>query len=140
MNLNKLVVHAGGIFPNPTLNNECAANADTLPGTVVVKVNGKFKVSADGTEASIKYIADKNYLECKGINEAIKQGEQIIGIHPLSGMFFNIRAKAGAYKKGDALAIDSGMIKSGGNADSAFYAEETITTTTDGELVRVVIK
>lgn len=136
----KLVIHAGGVFPNPLLNREGAASAAFMAGSVVVFDSGKMSLSVDGTDAAIKYIADRDYLRCKGVDDSYVEGDNVIGIHPISGMFLNVAAAAGDYKKGDALKIASGRVTAGGDADSIFYAEETITIATAGDLLRVVVK
>lgn len=133
---NKLVIHAGGIFPNPLLNREGAAAVSTLPGTIGSFVDDKFTASVDGTE-SILYVADMDYLLCKNASEAIEAGNVVVGIHPVSGMFLNVRAAAGTYNKGTALKIANGAVATGGS--SIFYAEETATITAGG-LLRVVVK
>lgn len=142
MNLAKLLVHCGGVFPNPLLNKEAPLAADTLPATIVVLLDdGKFSSETEGFSGRIKYVLDKNYLTCKTIEDTIKAGENGVGIHPISGMYFNIRAKAGDYKAGVDLMTDGGMVKIGGGDDSAvFFAQETITIANDGDLLRVVVK
>lgn len=142
----KHVIHAGGIFPNPLLNREGAAAAETLPGTIGYFDAGKFTASAAGTEASILYVANIDYLRCKGVDDSIAVGELIVGIQPLQGIFLNVRASAGTYTKGQAVAVSNGQIKAatttGDTPDSVFaYVEEdTALTAQAGDLVRVVFK
>ena len=59
----KHVIHAGGVFPNPLLNREGRATA-VKPGTLGFFDAGVFKVSVDGRETAIIYVADFDYLRC----------------------------------------------------------------------------
>jgi len=138
----KHVIHAGGIFPNPLLNREGAAAAATKPGTIGFFAAGKFTASVDGNEQAILYVADYDYLRCQTVDDAIPVGELVVGIHPLEGMFLNVRAAAGTYKKGDALSIVNGQVKkqAGTEADRAYCDEERSITAAAGDLIRVVIK
>jgi predicted RecA/RadA family phage recombinase len=138
----KHVIHAGGVFPNPLLNREGAAAAATMPGTIGFFDAGKFTASADGSEQAILYIADFDYLRCKTVDDAIPTGELVVGIHPLPGMFLNVRAAAGTYKKGQPLAIADGQATAvtEGAADRAYCEEDKAITAAAGDLIRVVIK
>lgn len=95
----KHVIHAGGVFPDPLLNREGAAAAATKPGTIGTFVTGKFTASVDGNEEAILYVADYDYLRCQTVDDAIPVGELVVGIQPMQGMFLNVRAAAGTYKK-----------------------------------------
>ncbi|MGX8842760.1 hypothetical protein ACWWKA_36695, partial [Klebsiella quasipneumoniae] len=66
----------------------------------------------------------------------------LVGIHPLPGMFLNVRAAAGTYKKGDALSIVNGQVKkwATGENDRCYCGEERSITAAAGDLIRVVIK
>lgn len=138
----KHVIHAGGIFQNPLLNREGAAAAATKPGTVGVFVAGKFTASTDGNEEAIIYVADYDYLRCMTVDDAIAVGELVVGIHPLEGMFLNVRAAAGTYKKGQPLSIANGQVKAHASGESirAYVEEDTATTVVAGDLLRIVIK
>ncbi len=141
-NKTKRVIHAGGIFPNPLLNREGAAAADTKPGTIGFFDGGEFKASVDGKESAILYVANMDYLRCKGVDDDLKAGDWVVAIQPLQGMFLNVRAAAGTYKKGQPVAISNGQIKAAAEGDSvrAFIEEDTELTAKAGDLVRVVIK
>lgn len=95
----KHVIHAGGIFHNPLLNREGAAAAATKPGTIGTFVAGKFTASVDGNEQAILYVADYDYLRCMTVDDSIAAGELVVGIHPLEGMFLNVRARRAPTKK-----------------------------------------
>lgn len=141
----KHVIHAGGIFPNPLLNREGAAAADTAPGTVGFYTAGKFTASVAGNESAILYVANMDYLRCKNVDEAIPANELVVGIHPLPGLFLNVRAAAGTYTKGQAVSVANGRITAattGENATTVFaYVEEdTALTAEAGDLVRIVFK
>ncbi|HCO6569855.1 TPA: hypothetical protein OCE33_002838 [Escherichia coli] len=138
----KHVIHAGGIFPNPLLNREGAAAAATKPGTIGFFSAGKFTASVDGNEQAILYVADYDYLRCQTVDDAIPVGELVVGIHPLEGMFLNVRAAAGTYKKGQPLTIASGQVKAAGTTDNvrAYVEEDVAYTVVAGDLLRVVIK
>lgn len=138
----KYVIHAGGIFANPMLHREGSAAADTMPGTIGTYIDGKFTASVDGKEAAILYVANFDYLRCKTVSDELKAGDWVVAIHPQSGMFLNVRADAGTYKKGQALAVVNGRVKAAAEGDSirAFVEEDTATTVKAGELLRVVIK
>nr|WP_234276048.1 hypothetical protein [Klebsiella aerogenes] len=138
----KHVIHAGGVFPNPLLNREGAAAAATKPGTVGFFSAGKFTASVDGNEEAILYIADFDYLRCQTVDDSIPVNEPVVGIHPMQGMFLNVRATAGTYKKGQPLSIANGQVKAAGADESirAFVEEDTAYTVAAGDLLRVVIK
>lgn len=138
----KHVIHAGGVFPNPLLNREGAAAAATKPGTVGFFSAGKFTASVDGNEEAILYIADFDYLRCQTVDDPISVNELVVGIHPMQGMFLNVRAAAGTYKKGQPLSIANGQVKAAGADESirAFVEEDTAYTVAAGDLLRVVIK
>lgn len=138
----KHVIHAGGVFPNPLLNREGAAAAATKPGTVGFFSVGKFTASVDGNEETILYIADFDYLRCQTVDDSIPVNELVVGIHPMQGMFLNVRAAAGTYKKGQPLSIANGQVKAAGADESirAFVEEDTAYTVAAGDLLRVVIK
>lgn len=138
----KRVIHAGGVFPNPLLNREGAAAASTKPGTVGFFSSGKFTASVDGNEEAILYVADFDYLRCQTVDDAIPVNELVVGIHPMQGMFLNVRAAAGTYKKGQPLSIADGQVKAAGADESirAFVEEDTAYTVAAGDLLRVVIK
>lgn len=138
----KHVIHAGGVFPNPLLNREGAAAAATKPGTIGFFSAGKFTASVDGNEESILYVADLDYLRCQMVDDAIPANELVVGIHPMAGMFLNVRAAAGTYKKGQPLSVANGQVKAHATGESirAFVEEDTAYTVAAGDLLRVVIK
>ncbi|MEQ0227612.1 hypothetical protein ABLV17_07490 [Klebsiella sp. CN_Kp091] len=138
----KHVIHAGGVFPNPLLNREGAAAAATKPGTIGTFVAGKFTASVDGDEKAILYVADFDYLRCQTVDDSIAVGELVVGIHPMQGMFLNVRAAAGTYKKGQPLSIANGQVKIAAADESirAFVEEDASYATAAGDLLRVVIK
>jgi hypothetical protein len=135
----KHVIHAGGIFPNPTLNREGPASMPILPGTIGVFASG-FTPAVSGNEAAIFYVANYDYLRCKTVDDEYQPSDMVVAIHPISGMFLNVRAAAGTYKKGDEVGVSNGKIVAGATllGVSAFM-EETITAEED-DLVRIVIK
>ncbi len=137
----KHVIHAGGVFPNPLLNREGRATA-VKPGTLGFFDAGVFKVSVDGSEKAIIYAADYDYLRCKTVDDTYAVDDLLVAIHPLPGMFLNVRAASGTYKKGDALSIVNGQVKkqAGDEADRAYCDEERSITAAAGDLIRVVIK
>lgn len=140
----KHVIHAGGVFPNPLLNREGAAAAATKPGTIGFFDNTtkKFTASVDGDETAILYVADFDYLRCKTVDDSISAGELVVGIHPMQGMFLNVRAAAGTYSKGQPLSVANGQVKAFATGESirAFVEEDTAYTAAAGDLIRVVIK
>lgn len=138
----KHVIHAGGVFPNPLLNREGNAAVATKPGVVGFFDAGKFKVSVDGNESAILYVANMDYLRCKGVDDAIAANDYVVGIHPMQGMFLNVRAAAGTYKKGQALSVANGQVKAAATGESvrAYVEEDKAYTTVAGDLLRVVIK
>ncbi|ECD9611587.1 hypothetical protein FNZ18_19805 [Salmonella enterica subsp. salamae] len=140
----KRVIHAGGVFPNPLLNREGAAAAETKPGTIGFFDNTtkKFTASVDGDETAILYVADFDYLRCKTVDDAIQANELTVGIHPLPGMFLNVRAAAGTYSKGQPLSVANGQVKAFATGESirAYVEEDAAYTAAAGDLIRVVIK
>lgn len=94
----KHVIHAGGVFPNPLLNREGRATA-VKPGTLGFFDAGVFKVSVDGSETAIIYVADFDYLRCKTVDDTFAVDDLLVGIHPLPGMFLNVRAAPAPIKK-----------------------------------------
>lgn len=143
-NKTKRVIHAGGIFPNPLLNREGAAAADTKPGTIGFFDGGEFKASVDGKESAILYVANMDYLRCKGVDDDLKAGDWVVGIQPLQGLFLNVRAAAGTYKKGQPVIVANGQITAATAAEGevvfAYVEEDSALTAKAGELVRVVFK
>lgn len=138
----KHVIHAGGVFPNPLLNREGAAADATKPGTIGFFDAGKFTASVDGNEEAILYVANYDYLRCLTVDDSIPVGELVVGIQPLQGMFLNVRAAAGTYKKGQPLSIVDGQVKAQADGESirCFVEEDKAYTTAAGDLLRVVIK
>ncbi|EMJ9776451.1 hypothetical protein RGO69_003277 [Morganella morganii] len=144
-NKTKRVIHAGGIFPNPMLNREGLCDSDTLPGNIgLFNDKGRFTLSVDGKEQSILYVANIDYLRCQTVDDVMKGGIKgyVIAIHPLAGMFLNVRAAAGTYRKGDPVIVANGQITAaaGDDAPFAYIEEDTDLTVTAGELVRIVFK
>lgn len=143
-NKTKRVIHAGGIFPNPLLNREGEALADIKPGTVGFFDVGKFKASVDGKESAILYVANMDYLRCKGVDDDLKAGDWVVAIQPLQGLFLNVRAAAGTYKKGQPVIVTNGQITAATAAEGevvfAYVEEDSALTAKVGELVRVVFK
>ncbi len=143
-NKTKRVIHAGGIFPNPLLNREGEALADIRPGTVGFFDDGKFKASVDGKESAILYVANMDYLRCKGVDDDLKAGDWVVAIQPLQGLFLNVRAAAGTYKKGQPVIVANGQITAATAAEGevvfAYVEEDSALTAKAGELVRVVFK
>ncbi|MEM8239866.1 hypothetical protein Q4R49_19390 [Morganella morganii subsp. sibonii] len=143
-NKTKRVIHAGGIFPNPLLNREGAAAADTKPGTIGFFDGGEFKASVDGKESAILYVANMDYLRCKGVDDDLKAGDWVVAIQPLQGLFLNVRAAAGTYKKGQPVIVVNGQITAATAAEGevvfAYVEEDSAMTAKAGELVRVVFK
>ena len=144
VNKTKRVIHAGGIFPNPLLNREGAAAADTKPGTIGFFDGGEFKASVDGKESAILYVANMDYLRCKGVDDDLKSGDWVVAIQPLQGLFLNVRAAAGTYKKGQPVIVANGQITAATAAEGevvfAYVEEDSALTAKAGELVRVVFK
>ncbi|MDX7999360.1 hypothetical protein FE394_09120 [Xenorhabdus sp. Reich] len=137
----KHVIHAGGVFTNPMLNREGAAAVDTKPGTIGYFEAGKFKASVDGKEAAILYVANIDYLRCQTVDEPITAGGVVVGIHPMAGIFLNVRAAEGAYKKGQPVTVTNGQIQAAGDGVTVFaYVEEDELTVKAGDLVRIVFK
>lgn len=138
----KHVIHAGGVFPNPLLNREGAAAAATKPGTIGFFDAGKFTASADGNEEAILYVANYDCLRCLTVDDSIPAGELVVGIQPMPGMFLNVRAAAGTYKKGQPLSVANGQVKAQADGESVrcFVEEDKAYTTAAGDLLRVVIK
>ncbi|QGU87077.1 hypothetical protein [Erwinia sorbitola] len=141
----KHVIHAGGIFANPQLHREGAAAADTKPGTVGFfdTTTQKFTASVDGNEDAILYVANYDYLRCKTVDDTIKAGDWVVAMHPTDGVFFNVPAAAGTYKKGQPLSIVNGQVKAkAADTSTRCYVEEdhSYTIATAGDLLRVVIK
>ncbi|PHM23710.1 hypothetical protein [Xenorhabdus ehlersii] len=136
----KRVIHAGGLFPNPMLNREGAAAVDTLPGTIGYFDKGRFKASVDGKEAAILYVANIDYLRCQTIDDPITAGSVVVSIHPMAGVFLNVRATEGTYKKGQTVTVTNGQIKAANDGAIFAYVEEDELTAKTGDLVRVVFK
>jgi len=138
----KHVIHAGGVFPNPLLNREGGAAAATAPGTVGYFNAGKFTASTDGGEDAILYVANFDYLRCMTVDDSIPVNELVVGIHPLPGLFLNVRAAAGTYRKGQPVTVANGRITAAAADAEAFaYVEEDKPlTAAAGDLVRVVFK
>ncbi|WP_337135872.1 hypothetical protein [Proteus terrae] len=142
----KRVIHAGGVFTNPLLRREGAAAVDTKAGIIGFydETTAKFTPSVDGKEANVLYVSDFDYLRCQSVDDAIKAGDWVVAIQPMQGLFLNVRAAAGTYKKGQAVIVANGQITlatgAEGEAVFACIEEDTALTVTTDELVRVVFK
>lgn len=142
----KRVIHAGGVFTSPLLHREGAAAVDTKAGIIGFydETTAKFTPSVDGKEANVLYVSDFDYLRCQSVDDAIKAGDWVVAIQPMQGLFLNLRASAGTYKKGQAVIVANGQITlatgAEGEAVFAYVEEDTALTVTAGELVRVVFK
>ncbi|QAV21992.1 hypothetical protein [Proteus hauseri] len=142
----KRVIHAGGVFTNPLLHREGAAAVDTKAGIIGFygENTAKFTPSVDGKEANVLYVSDFDYLRCQSVDDAIKAGDWVVAIQPMQGLFLNVRAAAGTYKKGQAVIVANGQITlatgAEGEAVFAYIEEDTALTVTTDELVRVVFK
>lgn len=140
----KHVIHAGGIFANPQLHREGAAATPFLPGTIVFFEDGLVKESVDGSEPAILYVANFDYLRCKTVDDRFLAGDWVVNFHPTPGVFLNVRATAGTYKKGDPVSVSGGQIKvATTTADGPVFAyveEDRSLTSAAGDLVRVVFK
>lgn len=142
----KRVIHAGGVFTNPLLHREGAAAVDTKAGIIGFydETTAKFTPSVDGKEANVLYVSDFDYLRCQSVDDAIKAGDWVVAIQPMQGLFLNVRAAAGTYKKGQAVIVANGQITlttgAEGEAVFAYIEEDAALTVTAGELVRVVFK
>lgn len=108
----KHVIHAGGVFPNPLLNREGRATA-VKPGTPGFFDAGVFKVSVDGSETAIIYVADFDYLRCKTVDDTFAVDDLLVGIHPLPGMFLNVRAAPAPIKKATLFQSLMAVLRSG---------------------------
>ncbi|MBC8655068.1 hypothetical protein GQR86_21815, partial [Providencia vermicola] len=73
-----------------------------------------------------------------------KAGDWVVAIQPMQGLFLNVRAAAGTYKKGQAVIVANGQITlatgAEGEAVFAYVEEDTALTAEAGDLVRVVFK
>lgn len=140
----KRVIHAGGVFPNPLLNREGAAAVDTKAGIIGFydETTAKFTPSVDGKEANILYVANFDYLRCQTVDDEIKAGDWVVAIQLMQGLFLNLRAAAGTYKKGQAVTVANGQIKLAVADDTpfAYIEEDSALTAVAGDLVRVVFK
>lgn len=140
----KHVIHAGGIFANPQLHREGAASTAFLPGTITFFDAGKVSPSVDGSEPAILYVANFDYLRCKTVDDAFAPNDWVVNFHPTPGVFLNVRATAGTYKKGDPVSIVSGQVKVTKTTDDglifAYVEEDKAVTVAAGDLVRVVFK
>lgn len=142
----KRVIHAGGVFTNPLLHREGAAAVDTKAGIIGFydETTAKFTPSVDGKEVNVLYVSDFDYLRCQSVDDAIKAGDWVVAIQPMQGLFLNVRAAAGTYKKGQAVIVANGQITlatgAEGEAVFAYIEEDTALAVTTDELVRVVFK
>lgn len=107
----KHVIHAGGVFPNPLLNREGRATA-VKPGTLGFFDAGVFKVSVDGSETAIIYVADFDYLRCKTVDDTFAVDDLLVGIHPLRHVPECARS-AGTYKKATLFQSLMARLRSG---------------------------
>lgn len=108
----KHVIHAGGVFPNPLLNREGRATA-VKPGTLGFFDAGVFKVSVDGSETAIIYVADFDYLRCKTVDDTFAVDDLLVGIHPLPGMFLNAAQRPAPIKKATLFQSLMARLRSG---------------------------
>jgi ribosomal protein S2 len=99
----------------------------------------KFTASVDGNEDAILYVANKDYLRCQTVDDAIPANDLVVGIHPMPGMFLNVRAAAGTYTKGQPFLHRqrSGQSRSW-RVHPRYVEEDKAYTAAAGDLLRVV--
>lgn len=133
------------IFAGPTSEvlpqvQELPADASTLPGCLIYRDAGKFKLAGEATWGKL-YVAQDNYLTLKGVDDAYGVDEVVIGMELLDGQLFNLR-----FPTGVNIALDA-PITTGASGKAALasdgdlviaYAEEAFNNNTGtDQLVRV---
>lgn len=134
-------IYAGPVSePLPQTKELPAADADILPGNIIVMVAGEFD-NAGATTTGKVFIAQDNYLTLKGVDEAYPEGETVIGMELLDEQLFNMRFPTGVNVTIGA-AITPGASGKGALASTSdmviAYAEEAYNNTSgEDQLVRV---
>jgi len=127
---------------------EALVNIDNgvLPGTALRRnANGEFTLKDGSLAASdgIFYIADINAVKQGNMTDAWANGETGVALQPRVAQKFNMRAATGqTISVGVSLGInaDGRIIAATVGTNKVYaYADETITTTANDQLVRVVI-
>lgn len=124
----------------PQVQEAPAADADILPGNLIVRTGGEFDNAGAATTGKI-FVAQDNYLTGKGVDDAYAEGETVIGMEMLDEQFFNLR-----FPTGTNVTLDA-AITPGANGKAALastsdlvigYAEEAYNNTSGSDqLVRV---
>lgn len=133
------------IFAGPTSETlpqvvELPAAADTLPGCAVVVTAGEFALASATTVGKV-FVVQDNYLTGKGVDDAIKADDRVIGMELLPEQLFNVRVPTGTnVTLGAALTTGASgkwVLAAEGRAVYA-YAEEAYNNTSGADqLVRV---
>lgn len=134
------VIYAGPTTEVRPQVQELPAAASTLPGCAVVINAGTFALAGAATTGKV-FLAQDNYLTCKGVDDAYGADETTIGMEMLDEQFFNVRVPTGVnVTRGAALStVANGKwgLATDGRPVYA-YAEEAFNNTTGADqLVRV---
>lgn len=135
------VIYAAPAEKTP-VKREALANAALSPGHLILLSSGKFiKHATDGKWGPV-FIADLNMLD--GVATAYAQNDTVQAFEPKDGEYYYVRAKTGqALVKGvtPLTADGAGRVRIGvvGTDVIGAYAEQTVTTSADEQLVLVRI-
>ncbi|ASP79654.1 hypothetical protein GOA77_09495 [Sinorhizobium meliloti] len=134
-------IFAGPVTERLPQVQEALAAAATLPGLAVVfNGSGHFAIAGASTVEKV-FIAQDNYLQMKGVDEAWASGDTMIGMEMLDEQFFNVRVPTGNnIAKGARLTTNATgrfVPVAAGNRVIAIAEEAYNNTTGSDQLVRV---
>jgi len=124
----------------PQVQEAPAADADILPGNLIVRTGGEFDNAGAATTGRI-FVAQDNYLTMKDVDTAYTTGDVVMGMEMLDEQFFNLRFPTGVNVTLDAAIAPGadGKCALAAAGDLVIgYAEEAYNNTSGADqLVRV---
>lgn len=134
-------IFAGPVTERLPQVQEALAAAAILPGLAIVfNGSGQFAIAGASTVEKV-FIAQDNYLQMKGVDEAWASGDTAIGMEMLDEQFFNVRVPTGTnIAKGARLTTNAAgrfVPVAAGNRVIAIAEEAYNNTSGSDQLVRV---
>ena len=138
------VIRVAPATKNDTTKVEKPADAALSPGHIIIanSTNEFLKHATDGAGGMV-FVADVNILD--GVADAYAAGDTVQAYQPVSGETYQVRAQTGQALVKDITPLTSdgaGRVRVGvvGTDTIIAYAAETVTTSTNEQLVLVKFK
>lgn len=133
-------IYAGPVTEVTPQVQERICAAAVLPGTALIESGANFAQAAANAVAKV-YVAQDNYLQCKGVDDTWIANDRVIGMEMLDEQFFNVRVPTGVnVARGAALTTNATgrfILAVAGNRVLAFAEEAYNNTSGADQLVRV---